>query len=59
MNGNHSNHRLDVTAVLRTVLYLLEQTDYSGKGSTAVNELKNCMRQAITDIESETRGKPN
>lgn len=55
----NANHRLDVTAVLRTVLYLLEQTDYSGKGSTAVNELKNCMRQAITDIESETRGKPN
>jgi hypothetical protein len=24
-----------------------------------VSELKNCMRQAITDIESETRGKPN
>jgi hypothetical protein len=62
MNGNHGshgNHRLDVTAVLRTVLYLLEQTDYSGKGSTAVNELKNCMRQAIRDIESEMRGKPN
>jgi hypothetical protein len=57
MNGN--NHRLDVTAVLRTVLYLLEQTDYSGKDSTAVNELKNCMRQAITDIESETGRKPN
>ena len=56
MNGNHT---LDVTAVLRTVLYLLEQTDYSGKDSTTVNELKNCMRQAITDIESERRGKPN
>jgi hypothetical protein len=55
----NSNHRLDVTAVLRTVLYLLEQTDYSGKDSTAVNELKNCMRQAITDIESETIRKPN
>jgi hypothetical protein len=57
MNGN--NHRLDVTAVLRTVLYLLEQTDYSGKDSTAVSELKNCMRQAITDIESETGRRPN
>jgi hypothetical protein len=65
MNNNHrvdvtnDNQKLDVTAVLRTVLYLLEQTDYSGKGSNAVSELKSCMRQAITDIESETRGKPN
>lgn len=57
MNGN--NHRLDVTAVLRTVLYLLEQTDYLGKGSNAVNELKDCMRHAIADIESETGKKPN
>jgi hypothetical protein len=56
MNGDQ---RLDVTAVLRTVLYLLEQTDYSGKNSTAVHELKNCMRQAITDIELETGKKPN
>ena len=65
MNDNHrldvanGSHKLDVTAVLRTVLYLLEQTDYSGKNSAAVSELKSCMRQAITDIESETRGKPN
>jgi hypothetical protein len=55
----NSRQGLDVTAVLRTVLYLLEQTEYPAKGSSAVSELKNCMRQAITDIESETRGKPN
>jgi hypothetical protein len=52
-------HRLDVTAVLRTVLYLLEQTDYAEKNSPAVRELKTCMVRAITDLESETRGKPN
>jgi hypothetical protein len=55
----NDNHRLDVTAVLRTVLYLLEQTDYSGKNTAAVSELKNCMRQAITDIEAETRARLN
>jgi hypothetical protein len=50
---------LDVTAVLRTVLYLLEQTDYPEKNSAPVAELKSCMHRAITDIESETRGRPN
>ena len=52
-------HGFDMTAVLRTVLYLLEQTEYPGKSSSAVSELKSCMRQAITNIEVETRGKPN
>lgn len=50
-------HRLDITAVLRTVLYLLEQTEYAEKNTPAVHELKACMVRAITDIESERHGK--
>lgn len=49
----------DVTAVLRTVLYLLDQTEYPEKNSNAIVELRTCMRQAITHIESETRTRPN
>lgn len=52
-------HGLDVTAVLRTVLYLLDQTDYPEKDSAAIVELRTCMRRAITHIESEARGRPN
>ncbi len=56
MNGRQG---LDVTSVLRTVLYLLEQTTYPEKNSVAVTDLKSCMRRAIADIESESHGKPN
>ena len=56
MNGKEG---LDLTSVLRTVLYLLEQTTYPEKDSSTVTDLKSCMRRAIADIESETNGKPN
>jgi hypothetical protein len=50
---------LDVTAVLRTVLYLLDQTEYPQKNSIAISDLRTCMRRAITDMESEGLGRPN
>jgi hypothetical protein len=50
---------LNLTAVLNTVLYLLEYTDYPGKGSDTVGELKRCMHRAISDLETARRGKPN
>ncbi len=56
MNGKQG---LDVSAVLRTVLYLLDETDYPQKNSSAVVSLRSCMHKAIVDIESELRGKPN
>ncbi len=56
MNGKQG---LDLTSVLRTVLYLLEKTTYPEKNSSAVTDLKSCMRRAIVDIESESYGKPN
>lgn len=51
--------RLDVTAVLRTVLYLLEQTDYAEKDGAAVATLKSCMHKAITELEAESHARPN
>ncbi|MGB6192661.1 MAG: hypothetical protein WBF42_09350 [Terracidiphilus sp.] len=56
MNGKQG---LDVTAVLRTVLYLLEQTDYPEKDGSAIASLKSCMHKAIAEIEVESRGRPN
>jgi hypothetical protein len=50
---------LNLTAVLNTILYLLEYTSYPGKESDTVGELKRCMHRAITDLESTHRGKPN
>jgi hypothetical protein len=50
---------LDIGAVIRTVLYLLEQTEYPGRNSSAVSELKSCMQRAITLLESELRARPN
>jgi hypothetical protein len=50
---------LNITAVLNTILYLLEYTQYPGKGSEAVGDLKRCMHKAITDLEAAPRGKPN
>jgi hypothetical protein len=50
---------LDLTAVLNTVLYLLEYTEYPGKGSESVGNLKRCVHEAITDLEATHRRKPN
>lgn len=50
---------LNVAAVLSTVLYLLEYSDYPDKESDSVNELKRCMHKAITALDTSHRGKPN
>lgn len=50
---------LNLAAVLNTILYLLEYTDYPGKGSDTVGELKRCMHRALTDLQSNHSGKPN
>jgi hypothetical protein len=50
---------LNLTAVLNTILYLLEYSEYPGKGSDTVGELKRCMHRAISDLESTHRGRPN
>lgn len=49
---------LNLSAVLHTVLYLLEFTEYPGKGSPAVGDLKKCVHRALTDLEA-ARGRPN
>jgi hypothetical protein len=50
---------LNLTAVLNTVLYLLEYTSYPGKGTETVGALKRCVHQAITDLESTQPGRLN
>ncbi len=50
---------LNLTAVLNTVLYLLEYTSYPGKGTEAVGDLKRCVHRAITDLESTQPGRLN
>lgn len=50
---------LNVPAVLNTVLYLLEYSDYPDKESDSVGELKRCIHKAITALEASHRGKPN
>jgi hypothetical protein len=49
---------LNLAAVLNTVLYLLDYTNYPGKGSKAVGDLKSCVHRAISDLEA-AGGKPN
>jgi hypothetical protein len=50
---------LNLTAVLNTVLYLLEYTSYPGKGTETVGALKRCVHRAITDLESTQPGRLN
>ncbi|HUB30782.1 MAG TPA: hypothetical protein VL967_13840 [Terracidiphilus sp.] len=51
--------QLNLTAVLNTILYLLEFTEYPGKESETVGELKRCMHRAINDLETAHPGRPN
>jgi hypothetical protein len=51
--------QLNLSAVLNTILYLLEYTEYPGKGSDTVGDLKRCMHRALNDLEAAHRGRPN
>jgi hypothetical protein len=43
---------LNLSEILRTTLYLIEHTNYPGKASSTVNDLKECMMRAISEIDA-------
>ncbi len=43
---------IDLSEILRTTLYLIENANYPGKASATVADLKECMIRAISEIEA-------
>jgi hypothetical protein len=43
---------LNLAEILRTTLYLIEHTNYPGKTSATVKDLKECMMRAISEIDA-------
>jgi hypothetical protein len=43
---------LDLSRVLRTTLYLVEQANYEGKDTSTVQELRVCLTKCIAELEA-------
>ena len=43
---------INLVEILRTTLYLLEHTEYQGKTSNSVQDLRKCLLGTIADLES-------
>ena len=43
---------LDLSRVLRTTLYLIDQAEYEGKNSPTVLELRSCLTRCIAELEA-------
>ena len=43
---------INLIEILRTTLYLLEHTQYDGKASSAVENLRQCLLGTIAELES-------
>lgn len=44
---------LNVIEILKSTLYLLENTIYPGKDGKTVNDLKKCIMHAITSLRAD------
>lgn len=42
---------LNLSEILRTTLYLVEHTNYPGKDTPTVLDLKKCLKHAISELE--------
>ena len=43
---------INLVEILRTTLYLLEHTEYTGKASKTVEDLRKCLLGTIAELES-------